>query len=405
MALIPPDQQLTVTDRNLLVRYYEHYHALDSGTKTPQSEAGRRFVRTCRGECEPSTTHEIAYRKFRTLQQTGHAREQDIRSFKQGQHIHDPVCLNNGLFINPIHRARLPLPSETCAICRPNQAKRAALLFDRIHVIGVSEEEHELVPELTFYCDRFENNALEWAYQSADEELIDSQIPDDLSDDEIETEHERIRSEIERTEEFEEYISTAYLEILFSQYVIKAGIKPVLVLGISEDTLTLLVEGRDLAFLAALDNVPIINESQTSWRQIVEFKSDHEAHRKYRDLSLWLRTGLSATSRQEATDVIGRMVDDYAEAIRKHGFRTKLSLVQFIFDARQLLPSTTVGATSALLTGSAQMALLGSGLVLGAQTVAWAAKRRLALGEVQRGENREVAILYDLQNKFGSSVK
>jgi hypothetical protein len=69
--------------------------------------------------------------------------------------------------------------------------------------------------------------------------------------------------------------------------------------------------GERIAYEAALNNLPIVSASTASWDQILEFRRDSDASRKYRDLRLWLRAGLSSQSIEQATEIIGQKIEDY----------------------------------------------------------------------------------------------
>ena len=131
----------------------------------------------------------------------------------------------------------------------------------------------------------------------------------------------------------------------------------------------------------------------------LDFRSDPEAVRKYRDLRIWLRSGLEAQSAQHATDIIGQKIDDYQWAVKRHGFQTSLGAFKAIFDWKE--SKLTVAASAfAALTGGPIWAALAGGLGIAAQVGALLAERRLAAQDTIRGPNREVAILYDIQERL-----
>ena len=54
----------TKKESDLLNKYFTFYKSLDSGKREPDTEAQIQFVKVCHGEKEPTTIHEIAYRKY-----------------------------------------------------------------------------------------------------------------------------------------------------------------------------------------------------------------------------------------------------------------------------------------------------------------------------------------------------
>lgn len=132
----------------------------------------------------------------------------------------------------------------------------------------------------------------------------------------------------------------------------------------------------------------------------MEFRSDSDALRKYRDLKLWLASGLNSDSLAHATDSIAKRIDDYEWAIKKHGLKTSTGLLGYLIDSKNLL-STSVGAgIGGYLTGETWAALAGGGLVLTAEIVAFAANRLIDLAAVKRGANSEIAVLYEIKKKL-----
>ena len=64
--------------------------------------------------------------------------------------------------------------------------------------------------------------------------------------------------------------------------------------------------GEQIAYEGALSNIPLVVAETASWEQVLDFRKDPEAVSKYRDLRLWLRSGIGAQSAQHAADIIGK---------------------------------------------------------------------------------------------------
>jgi hypothetical protein len=75
-----------------------------------------------------------------------------------------------------------------------------------------------------------------------------------------------------------------------------------------------------------------------------------------------------------------------------------------IIDWKKALVPGSAAAFGAVAAGPAWGALAG-GLCIVAQACAWIAERMIALEGIKRGPDCEVAILYDLRNKFGDKQK
>jgi len=158
-------------------------------------------------------------------------------------------------------------------------------------------------------------------------------------------------------------------------------------------------EGESIAYEGALSNIPLVAAGAAPWDQILGFRADPEAVRKYRDLRLWLRSGLKAESAQHAADIIGQKIEDYRWAIGRHGLQTSLGAFKTIFDWKDSRLIVAVAGFAAA-TGGPIWAAMAGGLGIAMQVGAWLTERRLDKKDVARGPNREVAILYDVQERF-----
>lgn len=157
--------------------------------------------------------------------------------------------------------------------------------------------------------------------------------------------------------------------------------------------------GENIAYEGALSNIPLVAVGSASWDHILAFRSDAEAVRKYRDLRLWLRAGLKAESAQHAADIIGQKIEDYRWAIERHGLQTTLGAFKTIFDWKESKLAVAAAGIAAA-AGGPVWAIIAGGLSIAMQVGAWLAERRLDDKDIVRGPNREVAILYDVQERF-----
>ncbi len=154
--------------------------------------------------------------------------------------------------------------------------------------------------------------------------------------------------------------------------------------------------GKDLAYEAVIDQIPVALEDELTWRQVLEFKQDKESVRKYRDLHLWIEQVLSSQSDQQRVDVIGQKLEDYRWALRKYGIKTKLAaLTTFISALGAGIPAGGFVARAANVKAEWGMAA-GVALTIAGGS-AWIAQQLLELKDLGRGAHREVAYLHDVQ--------
>jgi hypothetical protein len=277
--------------------------------------------------------------------------------------------------------SRRPLADgERLAFPHPNSLKRAALLVDRIYMPCFTASWYESLPvELTFGDPDLDNRTAQsnWINNEID---MPWKIPDP-----------RKRLDL---------LISLYLREPLIAY--RATFPSATVLPVNYGVgSAMLMEGSDSAYHAVLNNVPAVVESSLSWDEVLEFRRDPEARRKYRDLHLWLNDALKATSEQHASDIIAQKLDDYRWAIRKHGLQTALEAVSSFVSLGSIIPPAAGLAAQAAQLNPWLGAAVGGALAVGSAT-AWLGKRLLDLKDVKRGTNREVAYLYDIQRLVDS---
>ena len=152
--------------------------------------------------------------------------------------------------------------------------------------------------------------------------------------------------------------------------------------------------GNTLVYQAALENLPEIIEDHVSWEQVLEFRSDEEAIRKYRELRLWLEYSLSAQSVEHARDLIAHRIEEYEWAIRKHGLKTATGALSSIFSWKGLISLGTGVSMGAALGGPVWSALTGALFSVGGASV-WVAARMIEMQDIQRGPDSAVALICD----------
>ena len=99
--------------------------------------------------------------------------------------------------------------------------------------------------------------------------------------------------------------------------------------------------GPGIGYQAAISQIGLISSDGINWDQIVGFREDKDALRKYRALRNWLRHGLKASSVAEATDIIGQKLEDYEWAIRRHGLKTITGTLTSVLVLQQLFALTS----------------------------------------------------------------
>jgi hypothetical protein len=270
----------------------------------------------------------------------------------------------------PLAPDRLPLPGDTCAITYLDMFKRAALLFDRINHPCTSKS--EVPEEVTFYL----RECQEVIVRRADFGFLE-----DLSSE-------------KQIEAFDQFMAQRVARNYF-----KRGINVVPLYPSESRFAKDFPPGQTVAYQAALRALPLVSEENLTWDQVLEFRRDRDAVRKYRALRIWLKDGLGARSIAEATDIIQKKLDDYEWAIRKHGLETITGALSSILDSKAIAQIAAGTGIAAFLAGPIWGGIAG-GIVLSSQIVTWITDRMIDLEDVKRGQHSEVALIYDARKKF-----
>ena len=277
-------------------------------------------------------------------------------------------------------RYSIPAPGERCAYPHARVAKRAALLFDRIYVTSWRDDRDTTPSRIKFdvpNMDKYFNMLFEKLKQPLMLNNPKLNVPigtltaDDVSN----------------------FIDEYAVQVIMECFRL-AGYPVTPVYESQQRYFSDYPSGNTLAYQAALENLPEIIEDHVSWEQILEFRSDDEAIRKYRELRLWLEYSLSAQSVEHARDLIAHRIEDYEWAIRKHGLKTATGALSSIFSWEGIISVGAGVGIGAALGGPVWSALTGALLTVGKASV-WVAERMIERQDIQRGPDSAVALICD----------
>lgn len=158
-------------------------------------------------------------------------------------------------------------------------------------------------------------------------------------------------------------------------------------------------DGSHLAYQAALESIPVLDNAGVEWAQVLQLRQDPSAIRKLRDLRLWLEVGVKAASVSQAQELIEQKLQDYQWALKKHGLKTITGGLSTLLEWETPAVAAAAGALASVVGGPIWAALAGGVAVAGKITV-WVAERRIDHKDAVRGPHREVALLYDLRRRF-----
>ncbi len=153
----------------------------------------------------------------------------------------------------------------------------------------------------------------------------------------------------------------------------------------------------------SLTNLDLIDFRNASWEQVLELRKDRESQAKLRNLRVFLHKEYIGKDIAYIEDHLQKTIDDYANAVRDHGFTTLTSTLSTLLSSKSLL--ATIGTTAAaILFGTPlQAAVTGtisSSYELG-KVVVEVAKHRHAFNKLKR--DHPVAFIADAQQRLGIS--
>lgn len=319
---------------------------------------------------------------------------------------------------NRLSSDRLPLPGESCAYVVGRAYKRSALLFDKIHVyVSLDEQPDEAtseIPEsLTFgmgtvlsEAQKKLNTKIIQLSQSMKNELRDVGItpprPPWPENSDWNTIEEALRIGMEANPEATIALAKLLVQTETQEAVAGYAHRGITVVPIYNDLdlfNTDFPSGPVMAYQAALLNLPIVVEQGVSWQQIIQFRQDAEVARKYRALKTWLHLGLKTGSVQEAADIIGKKLDDYEWAIKKHGLKTVKGVLSQVLEFRKSgITLATAGAAG--FVGGPIWSAIAAGMVVTSQIALSLVDRAIELEDIKRGEHSEVGFIYDTRKAF-----
>ncbi len=148
---------------------------------------------------------------------------------------------------------------------------------------------------------------------------------------------------------------------------------------------------QNLGFEICLDYIPMIDEENLTWKQVLEVRKDKIAKEKLNRLRRWFSSELLNKSEEEIRNVLEQKLEDYQWALKKHSIKTTIG--GFIY----FISAISAPATLTALTGEIKGAL-AAGIAIGGAGFAWISNMFIEKTEIER---EEVAYIYLLRKKLG----
>lgn len=158
---------------------------------------------------------------------------------------------------------------------------------------------------------------------------------------------------------------------------------------------TAVVAGSDPSL--TLSQLKLVDTTTAVWRQIIELRKDKESHQRLIRLRLFMHSNYTGQPFAFIEDDLSRRIHEYEAAARKHGFKTALSSLTVLLNAKDLQASLGAGLVVGLFGGP--LAALGTGLAVEVGQIAVHVAERLHEMRDWRS-GHELAYLIDTQEKL-----
>lgn len=158
-------------------------------------------------------------------------------------------------------------------------------------------------------------------------------------------------------------------------------------------------EGNREVIITSLADLDIVDEEQLPWEQVMEFRADEEMRGKYKRLLHWLDKEMTGRSPSFIEDEIAQKFNDYQKALKKHGIRTIVGIVEEALDGKLIAGATAATGTLNLAGHPTLGFLVGAGIVIG-KVMIKLIQVKLDYDDIERGPNSEVSWVYEAKKQL-----
>lgn len=145
-------------------------------------------------------------------------------------------------------------------------------------------------------------------------------------------------------------------------------------------------------------NLPIIDRSKITWKQVLELRSDKKSRNKLRRFLLFLHDSYEGKSKEFIEDDILTRLEDFKSTCKDYQFDIILAPIESLIKAKNVLAAATAAIGAAYLGADFNYALAaGVSLEIGGMFIEIAKKTSL-LHRLKR--DHDMTYLYDLSNLF-----
>jgi hypothetical protein len=157
-----------------------------------------------------------------------------------------------------------------------------------------------------------------------------------------------------------------------------------------------------VALVTVISDIALVEEEKLSWEQVLEFRRDKSARRKYRRFIRWWSHAIDSATPSQLHDDIAAKLDDYEWSLKKHGLVAATGALSCILDPKFVAGVSVAATAASMLGGGLWAALASSGLTIGRATVSISTALIEGADERHR-TNGEVAYLHEVQKRLGTA--
>jgi len=154
--------------------------------------------------------------------------------------------------------------------------------------------------------------------------------------------------------------------------------------------------GDKAIIAAAIADLDVVDEQRLDWEQVMDFRHDLDARRKYRRLVHWLDREMLGKPPSYIADEIAQRLDDYSWSIKKHGLVAVNGTLSSLLDPAFLAAASGAVAASALV-GSQGWAALAAGLTVAGRTIVTLSQHAIDFMDARRNASADIAFVQALK--------
>lgn len=158
-------------------------------------------------------------------------------------------------------------------------------------------------------------------------------------------------------------------------------------------------QGHSPCIVATLSGLKIVDESTTSWEQVLQFRKDKEAVNKYRRFVHWLDGEMVGRPIDFIVDELNNRMEDYELSMKRHGLKTVLGFAKCLLDKDNVIASSVASAAGAVAGGEFVAGAAFVATLVGTASVN-IAEQLIELQDYGKGKQAEVAYVIAAKNSF-----